>query len=97
MNVQVVFQQMFVIVALVCLGIWMYKKQYISDEMTEKLSSIVVDVCNPMLCRIKREQQKFYNMMLVYANIGCKSSTHDGEEKWRRITKTHCHIRDFCL
>lgn len=111
MNVQVVFQQMLVIVALVCLGIWMYKKQYISDEMTGKLSSIVVDVCNPMLCiscglsageatsrrniavgmltgaiiylltvilgflvpklcRIKRDQQKFYNMMLVYANTG---------------------------
>ncbi|MGN0414802.1 MAG: AEC family transporter [Agathobacter sp.] len=111
MNVQVVFQQMLVIVALVCLGMWMYKKNYISDEMTGKLSSIVVDVCNPMLCiscglsageaasrrniamgmllgilmylltiilgflipklcRIKRDQQKFYNMMLVYANTG---------------------------
>ena len=111
MNVQVVFQQMLVIVALVCLGIWMYKRKYISDEMTEKLSSIVVDVCNPMLCiscgltageaasrrniaigmlvgaiiylvtvvlgflipkfcRIKRDQQKFYNMMIVYANTG---------------------------
>ena len=111
MNVQVVFQQMMVIVALVCLGIWMYKRKYISDEMTEKLSSIVVDVCNPMLCiscaltageaasrrniaigmlggaiiylatvvlgflipklcRIKREQQKFYHMMIVYANTG---------------------------
>lgn len=111
MNVQVVFQQMLVIVVLVCLGIWMYKRKYISDEMTEKLSSIVVDVCNPMLCiscgltageaasrrniaigllvgaiiylvtvvlgflipklcRIKRDQQKFYNMMIVYANTG---------------------------
>lgn len=40
MNVQVVFQQMLVIVALVCLGIWMYKKQYISDEMTEKQRAV---------------------------------------------------------
>ena len=40
MNVQVVFQQMFVIVALVSLGIWMYKKQYISDEMTEKQRAV---------------------------------------------------------
>lgn len=61
------------------------------------LLTVILGFLIPKLCRIKREQQKFYNMMLVYANIGCKSSTHDGEEKWRRITKTHCHIRDFCL
>ena len=111
MNVQVVFQQMIVIVALVCVGIGLYKKKYIDDAMTEKLSSIVVNVCNPLmclscgletgitashrniaeaigiavivyalliaggflipkLCRIKRGEQKFYNMMLVYANTG---------------------------
>lgn len=111
MNAQIVFQQMIVIVALVCLGIWMYKRNYINDELSGKLSTIVVDVCNPLLCiscaldaevtashrdialaigiaavvylalivggflipkicRTKQEEQKFYHMMLVYANTG---------------------------
>lgn len=42
------------------------------------LLTVILGFLIPKLCRIKREQQKFYNMMLVYANIGCKSSTHDG-------------------
>lgn len=111
MSVQIVLQQMIVIVALVCLGMGMYRKKYIDDKMTEKLSAIVVDVCNPLLCLscgleagvsashhdiamgfvmaifvyafllvcgfvvpklcgIPQGNQKFYNMMLVYGNIG---------------------------
>ncbi|MDD6482149.1 MAG: AEC family transporter [Lachnospiraceae bacterium] len=50
MSVQIVFQQMIVIVVLVCLGMGLYKKNYIDDAMSAKLSSIVVDVCNPLLC-----------------------------------------------
>ena len=102
---------MIVIVILVCVGIGLYKRKYIDETMSEKLSAIVVDVCNPVLCLscgleakgaaghkeiafafmaaflvyafllvsgffvpkicgISRENQKYYNMMMVYGNIG---------------------------
>ena len=111
MSLEVVFAQMIVIVILVCVGIGLYKKKYIDETMSEKLSAIVVDVCNPVLCLscgleakgaaghkeiafafmaaflvyafllvsgffvpkicgISRENQKYYNMMMVYGNIG---------------------------
>ena len=111
MSLEIVFAQMIVIVILVCVGIGLYKKKYIDETMSEKLSAIVVDVCNPVLCLscgleakgaaghkeialafmaaflvyafllvsgffvpkicgILRENQKYYNMMMVYGNIG---------------------------
>ena len=111
MSLEIVFAQMIVIVILVCVGIGLYKKKYIDETMSEKLSAIVVDVCNPVLCLscgleakgaaghkeiafafmaaflvyafllvsgffvpkicgISRENQKYYNMMMVYGNIG---------------------------
>lgn len=111
MSLEIVFAQMIVIVILVCVGIGLYKRKYIDETMSEKLSAIVVDVCNPVLCLscgleakgaaghkeialafmaaflvyafllvsgffvpkicgIIRENQKYYNMMMVYGNIG---------------------------
>ena len=111
MSLEIVFAQMIVIVILVCVGIELYKRKYIDETMSEKLSAIVVDVCNPVLCLscgleakgaaghkeiafafmaaflvyafllvsgffvpkicgISRENQKYYNMMMVYGNIG---------------------------
>ena len=111
MSLEIVFAQMIVIVILVCVGIGLYKRKYIDETMSEKLSAIVVDVCNPVLCLscgleakgaaghkeiafafmaaflvyafllvsgffvpkicgISRENQKYYNMMMVYGNIG---------------------------
>ena len=111
MSLEIVFAQMIVIVILVCVGIGLYKRKYFDETMSEKLSAIVVDVCNPVLCLscgleakgaaghkeialafmaaflvyafllvsgffvpkicgIIRENQKYYNMMMVYGNIG---------------------------
>ena len=111
MSLEIVFAQMIVIVILVCVGIGLYKRKYFDETMSEKLSAIVVDVCNPVLCLscgleakgaaghkeialafmaaflvyafllvsgffvpkicgISRENQKYYNMMMVYGNIG---------------------------
>ena len=111
MDYEVVFGQMLVIVILVCVGIGLYRKKYIDKAMSEKLSAIVINVCNPMLCLtsglaaegqaghkeiatafviailvyafllisgfvipklcgLPRDTQKFYNLMLVYGNIG---------------------------
>ena len=50
MSLEIVFAQMIVIVILVCVGIGLNKKKYIDETMSEKLSAIVVDVCNPVLC-----------------------------------------------
>ena len=50
MSLEIVFAQMIVIVILVCVGIGLYKRKYIDETMSEKLSAIVVDVCNPVLC-----------------------------------------------
>ena len=111
MSLEIVFAQMIVIVILVCVGIGLYKRKYIDETMSEKLSAIVVYVCNPVLCLscgleakgaaghkeiafafmaaflvyvfllvsgffvpkicgISSKDQKYYNMMMVYGNIG---------------------------
>ena len=49
MSVSIILQQMGVICILVAIGIYLYKKQVIDDRTSQKLSAIVVDVCNPAL------------------------------------------------
>ena len=49
MSVSIILQQMGVICILVAIGIYLYKKQVIDDRTSQKLSTIVVDVCNPAL------------------------------------------------
>ena len=49
MSVSIILQQMGVICILVAIGIYFYKKQIIDDRTSQKLSTIVVDVCNPAL------------------------------------------------
>ena len=49
MSISIILQQMGVICILVAIGIYLYKKQVIDDRTSQKLSTIVVDVCNPAL------------------------------------------------
>ena len=49
MSVSIILQQMGVICILVAIGIYLYKKQVIDDRTSQKLSAIVVDICNPAL------------------------------------------------
>lgn len=49
MSVSITLQQMGVICILVAIGIYLYKKKVIDDRTSQKLSAIVVDVCNPAL------------------------------------------------
>ena len=49
MSVSIILQQMGVICILVAIGIYLYKKKVIDDRTSQKLSTIVVDVCNPAL------------------------------------------------
>ena len=49
MSTSVILQQMGVIVILVSIGIYLYKKGTIDSTVSPRLSAIVVDICNPAL------------------------------------------------
>ena len=49
MDTSVILQQMDVIVILVSIGIYLYKKGVVDSSTSPKLSTIVVDICNPAL------------------------------------------------
>ncbi len=49
MSTIVVLQQMGVITILVAIGISLYKKKVIDDVTSQKISTIVMDICNPAL------------------------------------------------
>lgn len=49
MSSAVVMQQMGVIVILVAIGFYLYKKKVIDDKVSQRLSVLVMDICNPAL------------------------------------------------
>ena len=49
MSTIIVLQQMGVITILVSIGIYLYKKGVIDDPSSQKVSTIVMDICNPAL------------------------------------------------
>ena len=49
MSISIILQQMGVICILVVIGIYLYQKKVIDNGTSQKLSTIVVDVCNPAL------------------------------------------------
>ncbi len=49
MSAYVVLQQMGVIVILVAIGIYLYKKNVVDNLVSRKISVIVMDICNPAL------------------------------------------------
>ncbi len=49
MSATIVMQQMGVIVILVAIGFYLYKKKVIDDKVSQRLSMLVMDVCNPAL------------------------------------------------
>ena len=49
MSTIVVLQQMGVIIILVAIGIFLYERKIIDNDVSKKLSAIVMDVCNPAL------------------------------------------------
>lgn len=49
MNAGIIAQQMGMIVILVSVGIFMYKRKIVDDKMSRKLSVIVIDICNPAM------------------------------------------------
>ena len=49
MSTSVVLQQMGVITILVAIGIYLYKKKVVDSTVSQKLSVIVMDICNPAL------------------------------------------------
>ena len=49
MSAGIVAQQMGMIVILVTIGIFLYKRKVVDDNMSRKLSVIVIDICNPAM------------------------------------------------
>ena len=49
MSISIILQQMGVICILVLIGVYLYNKRIIDGSNSQKLSAIVVDVCNPAL------------------------------------------------
>ena len=49
MSTAVVLQQMGVITILVTIGVYLYKKKVVDNNVSQKLSVIVMDICNPAL------------------------------------------------
>jgi len=49
MSISIILQQMGVICILVLIGVYLYNKKIIDGSNSQKLSAIVVDVCNPAL------------------------------------------------
>ena len=49
MSIAIVLQQMGVIAILVSIGIYLYKKEIVDNITSQKISAIVMDVCNPAL------------------------------------------------
>ncbi|MBR4777377.1 MAG: AEC family transporter [Lachnospiraceae bacterium] len=49
MSISIILQQMGVICILVFIGVYLYNKKIIDGSNSQKLSAIVVDVCNPAL------------------------------------------------
>ena len=111
MSAFIVMQQMGMIVILVSVGIYLYKKGVVDNTVSKQLSVIVMDICNPALILasiltgnvdishqvlleavvlgvlfyaflmvlgvllpvalgVVREKRRFYNLMVVYTNVG---------------------------
>ena len=111
MSTIVVVQQMGVIVILVAIGFYLYKKKVVDNIVSRRLSVIVMDICNPalilasilsgnveeshkdlllaiilgvifyiglvilglllpILLRVEKDKRRFYNLMVVYTNVG---------------------------
>ena len=49
MSTIVVLQQMGVIIILVAVGIYLYKKKVVDNKVSQRISVIVMDICNPAL------------------------------------------------
>ncbi len=49
MDAGIVAQQMGMIVILVAVGFYLYKRKIVDDRMSQKLSVIVIDICNPAM------------------------------------------------
>ena len=49
MSSGIVAQQMGMIVILVSIGVYLYKRKIVNDGMSQKLSVIVIDICNPAM------------------------------------------------
>lgn len=111
MSTIVTLEQMGVITILVAIGIYLYKKKVVDNTTSQKISVIIMDICNPALIlasmlsgnvsathedliealiigalfyiflvilgfllpiilRVDKNNQRFYNLMTVYTNVG---------------------------
>ena len=111
MSTIVTLEQMGVITILVAIGIYLYKRKVIDNTTSQKISVIIMDICNPALIlasmlsgnvsathadliealiigalfyiflvilgfilpiilRVERNNQRFFNLMTVYTNVG---------------------------
>ncbi len=111
MSTIVTLEQMGVITILVAIGIYLYKREVIDNTTSQKISVIIMDICNPALIlasmlsgnvsathadliealiigalfyiflvilgfllpiilRVDNNNQRFYNLMTVYTNVG---------------------------
>lgn len=111
MSTIVTLEQMGVITILVTIGIYLYKREVIDNTTSQKISVIIMDICNPALIlasmlsgnvsathedliealiigalfyiflvilgfilpiilRVERDNQRFFNLMTVYTNVG---------------------------
>lgn len=49
MNIGVIFGQMLVLLAMMAVGFWCYKKRWITEETSGQISKLVVNIFNPIL------------------------------------------------
>lgn len=74
MDIWIVQKQMIIIFALILVGVYLYKKNHLSNESSKQLSWIIVNITNPitLLCSALSEEQK---VSASEVGIACLSFT----------------------
>lgn len=73
MSSGIVAQQMGMIVILVAIGVYLYKRKIVNDAVSQKLSVIVIDICNPAMIlssMISGQVKASHQDLLIALGIG---------------------------
>ena len=49
MGILIILQQMLMLAILVAIGILLFKKEILNEKVTQSLSIIIIDICNPAM------------------------------------------------
>ena len=73
MSSGIVAQQMGMIAILVSIGVYLYKRKIVNDAMSQKLSVIVIDICNPAMIlssMISGQVKASHKELLIALGVG---------------------------